>query len=470
VAHALVPVIDGFRPSLHLLALGVSEAQAFDLRAYLPPDSKLDCFDLDDVGNGSHPVDWIDSYDAVLVNGGALPASVRARSLGSVLSYLIRGDARRQMIVLVPSDDIPSLRVAVDVGARDVLDELVTSEEIVTQLRSAARLRRVLDLRAESECASGPPEIIGQMIGASLEMRQCFGLIRQVSATQVPVLITGESGTGKELAARAVHDLGARASGPFVPINCAAIPEPLLESELFGHERGAFTGATHARPGRVEIADGGTLFLDEIGELALAQQGKLLRFLEDHVVQRIGGRRDIPIDVRVIAATNRDLYAQVEAGTFREDLYYRLAVFHIALPPLKERSGDAVLLARFFLDRYAREHKRELELSRDAEAALQGAPWPGNVREMINRVRRAVVVAEGPLVRADDLGLAPTRPFPRPSPLPATLRDARRTAEVECILRALERSGWNKTDAARDLGVSRTQLYDIMNRHGIAER
>jgi two-component system NtrC family response regulator len=375
------------------------------------------------------------------------------------------------MVVLVPSHDRASIRVAVDAGARDVLDELIDSEEIVAHLRAAARMRRMLEVRAESESASGPPEVLGQLIGASPEIRRSFALIRRVAATQVPVLVTGESGTGKELAAKAIHELGERAHKPFVPINCAAIPEPLLEAELFGHERGAFTGATHARPGRVEIAEGGTLFLDEIAELAASAQSKLLRFLEDHVVQRIGGRRDIPIDVRVIAATNRDLFECVERGTFREDLYYRLAVFHIALPKLSERRGDALLLARVFLERYAQEQVgHPLRFSRDAEVALQGALWQGNVRELINRVRRAIILAEGPLVRAEDLGLAPTRPWPRPAPLPATLREARRTAEVECILRALERSGWNKTDAARDLSVSRTQLYDIMNRYGIAER
>jgi two-component system NtrC family response regulator len=279
-------------------------------------------------------------------------------------------------------------------------------------------------------------------------------------------LISGESGTGKELAALAIHERSRRAEGPFVPLNCAAIPDSLVESELFGYERGAFTGATRANPGIAETAHGGTLFLDEIGELAPGPQAKLLRFLEDHVVERIGSRRRLSVDVRVIAATNRDLSASVERGEFRADLYYRLAVFPLEMPPLRDRAEDILLIAQVLLRRYARECGRGGELrgfGGDAVDALLKCSWPGNVRELINRIRRAVVVAGGPLLRAADLGfeLAPIE-----APL-LTLRETLTQAESECLRRTLERCAENRAETARVLGIGRSTLYELLDRHGL---
>jgi two-component system NtrC family response regulator len=304
------------------------------------------------------------------------------------------------------------------------------------------------------------------MIGTCDAMRRIFSMIRRVAATDVPVLISGQSGTGKELAALSIHERSARAAGPFVPINCSAIPEGLLESELFGHERGAFTGAMIARPGRLEIADGGTVFLDEIGELAPLLQAKLLRFLQDHLLERVGGRKSRRLDVRVVAATNCDLTRAVAEGRFREDLFYRLAVFTIELPPLRDRGEDIPVLARFFLERYAEQAGKQIHgFSRGAADELSRARWPGNVREMINRVRRSVVVADGPLVTPGDLGFGSDS---IEEPL-LTLKEARVRAETESLRRALQRTNGNRTEAARLLGISRTQFYDLVGRHRIRD-
>jgi DNA-binding NtrC family response regulator len=302
------------------------------------------------------------------------------------------------------------------------------------------------------------------MVGTSDPIRRIFALIRQVAPSDVPVLLTGESGTGKELAALAIHERSPRARSPFVAINCAAIPEALLESELFGYERGAFTGATQARRGRFEAAQGGTIFLDEVGDLAPSLQVKLLRFLQDHVVERVGARSGLPLDVRVIAATNRDISAMVQQGQFREDLYFRLAVFTVDIPPLRERGEDVVLMARYFLQRYAKDSVRPIRgFTPEAVDAMLDHPWPGNVRELINRVRRAVVVAEGSLICPTDLGLKAISG----DPALVTLREARREAEERCVRSALRRANWNKVEAARALGISRTQLYELMARHKI---
>jgi DNA-binding NtrC family response regulator len=299
------------------------------------------------------------------------------------------------------------------------------------------------------------------MIGTSPEIRGVFSLIRKVAATDVPVLITGESGAGKELTALAIHQRSLRRERPFVPINCSAIPVDLLESELFGHERGAFTGATTLRRGRLEAANGGTLFLDEIGDLASTAQVKLLRFLEDHVVERVGGSRRIPLDVRVVAATHRNLLEAIETGEFREDLYYRLAVFTIQMPALRDRGEDSLLIARVLLDGYARQAGKPITgFSRAALDTMRRHAWPGNVRELINRLRRAVTVAEGANLTPSDLGFEGVEPV-----VPAcSLREARLRAEREAMGRALEQARGNRSEAARMLGISRTQLYELMRR------
>jgi two-component system NtrC family response regulator len=302
------------------------------------------------------------------------------------------------------------------------------------------------------------------MLGTSRSIQVVFDSIRKVATTDVPVLLLGESGTGKEMAARAIHHRSSRNTGPFVAINCSAIPETLLESELFGHEKGAFTGAHVQRKGRIETASGGTLFLDEIGEIPLPLQVKLLRFLQEQTIERVGGRQEIQIDARVIAATNADLKAGIAAGTFREDLYYRLAVVQIVLPPLRDRPEDINLLARTFLQRFATQNgKTGLTFSQEAQQAIMRYSWPGNVREVENRVKRAVIMAEGKRLKPADLEL----PSISPEASVQTLKEAREILERDLVQKVLRKHGGKIAPAAAELGISRPTLYEMMEKLGI---
>jgi two-component system NtrC family response regulator len=303
------------------------------------------------------------------------------------------------------------------------------------------------------------------MLGICTKMQDVFSTIRKVATTDASVLITGDSGTGKELVARAIHDLSYRSKGSFVVINCGAIPENLLESELFGHEKGAFTGAHMQRKGRIQFAHGGTLFLDEIGELPLTLQVKLLRFLQEQVIERIGGRERIPVDVRVLAATNRDLKDAGKEGNFREDLYFRLAVINIALPALREREGDVLLLAKAFLDRFAENSKKKITgFTSQAVAAIENYEWPGNVRELENRVKRAVIMADGKKIKPEDLELNSDKDQKEGY---LSLKAARENLDKVMILKALSVCQGNLSKAAKELGVSRPTLYDLMEKVGI---
>jgi two-component system NtrC family response regulator len=301
------------------------------------------------------------------------------------------------------------------------------------------------------------------MLGSSTAMRPVFETIRKVAMTDAPVLILGESGTGKEMAAHAIHERSGRKEGAFVAINCSAIPETLLESELFGHEKGAFTGAHALRKGRIETAEGGTLFLDEIGEIPLPLQVKLLRFLQDQIIERVGGREAIQINTRVLAATNADLKKGMVAGTFREDLFYRLAVVQINLPPLRDREGDIRLLAQFFLKRFADQiNKSGLTFDADALRMLNKHAWPGNIRELENCIRRAVIMAEGRRVTARDLELTPSAGMNA-----TTLKEAREAVERQMIQQALRKHGGKIAPAAVELGLSRPTLYELMEKLGV---
>ena len=289
--------------------------------------------------------------------------------------------------------------------------------------------------------------------------------VEKLAGANVTVLLLGESGTGKEALARALHDLGPRSAKPFVALNCGAIPENLLESELFGHERGAFTGAVKQTIGKIELAHKGTLFLDEIGDLPHPLQVKLLRFLQDQVVERIGGRSPIQVDVRVVSATNQNLETAIAEGRFREDLFYRLNPVTLRIPPLRDRPGDAVLLARFFLGRFNREFTRNIRnFTDDAVAAMNAHPWPGNVRELENRMKRAVVMSDARLISAADLELQAGEE----DAAAYDLRAARMRAEREVIQRALARSTGVLAAAAKLLGISRPTLYSLLDAHGLA--
>ena len=328
-----------------------------------------------------------------------------------------------------------------------------------------ARAFHVHALEAENRrLAAAPAAGLGGLVTAAPEMLAVTRTIERVAPADISVMLLGASGTGKELLARGLHDASRRRLKPFVAINCAAIPETLLESELFGHEKGAFTGAVKTTPGKIEEADGGTLFLDEIGDVPLALQVKLLRFLQERVIERVGGRRPIPVDVRIVCATHQDVDAMVADGRFRDDLYYRLAEIVVRIPGLAERSGDAALLARHFVQRHARAMNRPVTgLAPDAVAAIHAWGWPGNVRELENRTKRAVIMAEGKRVTAADLDL----PGASGDTLPINLRAAREAADRSTIRRALAQAEGNISGTARLLGVSRPTLYDLLKSYDL---
>jgi DNA-binding NtrC family response regulator len=365
------------------------------------------------------------------------------------------------VIVMTAYGSIDEAVQAMKDGAQDFLQKPVDSNHLLLLVERAleqVRLRTEnILLRDEWAKRYGFPRIIGE----SDALKQAVNETQRVANTDATVLLLGESGTGKELFARAAHHLSPRRNGPFVALNCAAIPETLIENELFGHEKGAFTGAGDRRLGKFELANGGTVFLDEIGEMPLAAQGKLLRVLEERAVDRIGGRMPIPVNVRVVAATNRDLRAASEAGEFRRDLFFRLAVFPVEIPPLRERSGDTVLLAQHFARNFGRELRgRPAELSAEALAAIRQYRWPGNVRELENVIERACILADGDILQARDLGLMFNREPAELSEISfdGTLSEvgerAAAFAEKRKIRAALRASDGNKTRAAELLEVS----------------
>lgn len=368
-----------------------------------------------------------------------------------------------KVIVVTGNDDRDNALKAVAMGAYDFYQKPIDADVLRTIVDRAGHL---YDLEAEGRhrTARQTESPLDGIITASPAMLKLCRMIERVAPTDVTVLLLGESGTGKEVLARALHDLSPRSGGRFVTINCAAIPETLLESELFGYEKGAFTGASRQTPGKIEYASKGTLFLDEIGDLPLTLQAKLLRFLQERTVERLGGREEIPVDVRVICATHRDLEAMILAGAFREDLYYRLSELTLTIPPLREREGDAVLLARAFLARYLGQNTSRVRgFSREAMIAIERYRWPGNVRELENRVKRAAIMAEKQQITPEELELSVQH-----DPLPYNLRQIREEAEARAVRRALHHVGGNIARAAMLLGVSRPTLYDLMRKLGIS--
>jgi two-component system NtrC family response regulator len=380
------------------------------------------------------------------------------------LSDILQEDVLAKVIVVTGRQERQHALTAIERGAYDFFRKPVQLDELRVIIRRALYVyqleqeSRALQQQLQQEAFEG-------MLGTSSQMQDIFATIRRVATTDVPVVISGDSGTGKELVARAIHRRSARQDGPFVAINCGAIPDHLLESELFGHEKGAFTGAHTQRQGRFELAQGGTLFLDEIGELSLPLQVKLLRFLQEHQIERLGGRRPIDVDTRVLAATNIDLKHAINKGAFREDLYYRLGVVHLHLPPLRNRGEDVVLLARALLKRFAAQMQTGVgDFDKRALLAMQAYSWPGNVRELENRLQRALIMANGPQVTPEDLELPAADVQQGP---PRTLREARETVEKELIVQALARNDGNITRTAAELDVSRPTLHDMLKKYNI---
>ncbi|MBP6096753.1 MAG: PEP-CTERM-box response regulator transcription factor, partial [Methyloversatilis sp.] len=367
-----------------------------------------------------------------------------------------------KVIVLTGQNDRANALRAIGMGAYDFYAKPFEPDLLALLIERAFRLH---DLQAENErLANQHLGVEGRFITRDADMLRVLRTIEKVSATRATVLLLGESGTGKEVLAKTLHDRSERANERFVAINCAAIPDNLLESELFGYEKGAFTGATKQTPGKIEVANKGTLFLDEIGDLPGALQAKLLRFLQERVIERLGGRDEIPIDVRVVCATHQDLQALIGEARFREDLYYRLAEIVVTIPPLRAREGDASLLAHSFVKRFATEQGRTaLTLSREAVAAIEAHKWPGNVRELENCIKRATIMADGSQITVPDLGLKPADEAENF----LNLRQIRDEAERRAVVSVLARVDGNMVKAAEVLGVSRPTLYDLMNRFGL---
>jgi len=381
----------------------------------------------------------------------------------ALLSELMALDKNLKAVMITGQNEKDHALHAIGLGAYDFLNKPVRMDELKLLLKRCFYVSQLeLEHRQLQETVGG--DNFEGMLGASPKMQDLFSTIRKVAGTEAPVLILGESGTGKEMAALAIHRRSERRDGPFVAINCGAIPGELLESELFGHEKGAFTGAHLQRKGRIETATSGTLFLDEIGELPLPLQVKLLRFLQEQRITRVGGRQEIEINTRVVAATNADLKTATSQGKFREDLYYRLAVVVMHLPPLRERTDDVRLLAQAFLQRFAAENaKPSLSFQPDSLRALVRHGWPGNVRELENKIKRAVIMADGKRLTPEDLELAQ----PDASTPILTLKEARETLERQMILQSLQRHSGKVTAAAQELGVSRPTLYELMEKLGI---
>jgi len=368
-----------------------------------------------------------------------------------------------KVIVLTGQNDGANALKAIALGAHDFCTKPFEPEILTWTIEQAFRVHELQDENRRLQTAQQSPATSG-IITRDPEVQRICRTIEKVAPTSVSVLILGESGTGKELLARALHDLSPRKDRRFVAINCAAIPDTLLESELFGYEKGAYTGATKQTIGKFEMADSGTLFLDEIGDLPLTLQVKLLRFLQERVIERVGGRQEIPVDVRIVCATHQSLKDQIVAGKFREDLYYRLAEIVVEIPPLRERKGDAALLAHAFVRKIAAEQRRgSMSLLPDAIDSIDSHTWPGNVRELENVIKRAVIMSEGPTIAAQDLGLSPNNA----EPAALNLRQVRDEAERSAVLKVLGRVNGNLSKAAELLGVSRPTLYDLMHRFGL---
>jgi two-component system NtrC family response regulator len=399
----------------------------------------------------------------ILLDLGLPPHAGSSEEGFAALSELLAQDDLAKIIIISGQSEKDKALRAVGEGAYDFLTKPVELEELKVILKRAFHIsslekeHRRLQQHLREETFEG-------MMGTSPQMQQVFNSIRKVATTDAPVLILGESGTGKEMAALAIHRRSARKEGPFVAINCGAIPETLLESELFGHEKGSFTGAHAQRKGRIESAAGGTLFLDEIGELPAALQVKLLRFLQEQRIQRIGGRQEIQVDIRVIAATNVELKRAIIEARFREDLYYRLAVVVVDLPPLRERENDIQLLAQYCLRRCSiTEGKEGLSFGQEALRALGRHHWPGNVRELENRVKRAVIMTDGKRLTPADLELDGTSG----ASTGVSLKEARESLERELVQKALRKHAGKIAPAATDLGISRPTLYELMEKLGI---
>jgi two-component system NtrC family response regulator len=379
-----------------------------------------------------------------------------------LLEQILSQEPSTRALVVTGNDDEKNALRAVRLGAFDYYAKPIRLEELKVIIRRAFHIHQ-LQQKVQQNDSSFAEGGFHRMVGTSKSMKDIFRFIERVAVSDISVLICGESGTGKEIVAHAIHLQSQRKNNPFVVVNCGAIPENLLESELFGHEKGSFTGAHAQKRGKFELAHTGTLFLDEIGELAAPLQVKLLRFLQDRKIERVGGTQPIDIDVRIIAATNRDLKKDMENHVFREDLYYRLKVVPLDMPPLRERKEDIIPLAQHFLKKFSKEHRKSpVALSPEAEGALLMHPWPGNVRELENLISRSVVLSPRSVLKPSDLGFALDQ-----IPTDVNLKFAKKAIEMDFVKKALSRNGGIVSRAARELGISRVNLYELIEKYNI---
>lgn len=426
------------------------------------------CFDRYEViaaGNRTAALEQMRQHQPPVVTLDlGLPPDAEGISEGlATLEEIVAHSPATKVIVVTGQNDRENAVRAVGSGAYDFYHKPIDSVILGMIVNRAYRLRE-LELENLMLLNQKTDHPVEGVVACSETMVKVCRTIEKVAPSDASILLLGDSGTGKELCARSLHDLSPRVKNRFVAINCAAIPENLLESELFGYEKGAFTGAVKQTPGKIEYAHNGTLFLDEVGDLPMSLQAKLLRFLQERVVERIGGRGEIPVDVRVVCATHQDLQGKISVGAFREDLYYRISEISVQIPPLRDRGGDVLLLARMFCERFAQEQSRNLRgFSKDALSALEAYNWPGNVRELMNRVKRAVIMAEGKQVTAKDLELDEVLP----NEADFSLRGIREQAERQAVSRALSHASGKITVAADLLGISRPTIYDLIKKYSL---
>ena len=427
----------------------------------------LDAFAVLEAGNRELALAAVraDAPQVLLLDLGLPPDAAGVDEGLATLAEVLTMAPATKVVVMTGQEGREHALRAIASGAHDFHNKPVDPDQLALLLDRAFYVAE-LEVENARLLARTTPSHFHGLIGDSPAMLQLYRALKRAGPTDISVTLAGESGTGKELAAQALHEASARRDERFVAINCAAIPPTLLEAELFGYERGAFTGAYRQTPGKIERAQGGTLFLDEIGDLPLDLQGKLLRFLQERVVERLGGRQEIAVDVRVVSATHRNLRAQIEAGLFREDLYYRLAEITLEMPPLRERPGDALLLARHLIARYGEElGKKNVTLAPDALTAIDAYEWPGNVRELQNRLKRALIMCEGKRIGRADLDLS----VDDAADAILNLRQVRERAEIGALRSALARAAGNVSKTARLLGISRPTLYDLLRSHGLRD-
>ena len=397
----------------------------------------------------------------VTLDLGLPPDPANASEGLRILHDIISLAPRTKVIVVTGNNDKQHALKAIDFGAYDFYQKPIDSDTIKLLVHRALNLAT---LEHENSILARTRSGMSRIVGNSEAIQKVVRRAEKIANTDISTLLLGESGTGKEVFARSIHEHSPRRDKPFVAINCASIPENLLESELFGYEKGAFTGANKTTLGKIETAQGGTLFLDEIGDMPIGLQAKMLRFLQERVIERVGGRNEIPVDIRVICATHRDLQKMVAEETFREDLYYRVGEMPILIPPLRERDQDIILLARTFLNIYREEFKAKAKsFSESAVNAMLGHKWPGNIREMQNKLKSAVIMAEGTVIQPDDLGLMPVDAQNEPETL--NLREVREIAESRAIRKAYQKAEKNMSRTAELLGVTRPTLYSLIDKY-----